>query len=46
MPTPKRPMIPLTLSAYPFVAVNSCRRIDVVATAERDCRGERGRHHD
>jgi hypothetical protein len=37
MPTPNRPMIPLTLSAYRLVTANGCSWIDVLAATGRDC---------
>jgi|GEM_PF-4448257 len=43
MPTPKRPMTLLTLSAYRLVMANGCRRIDEFVVVSRDCRGEQGR---
>lgn len=45
MPTPKRPMIPWTLSAYAFVMANGGSWIAVLATAGLDRRSEQGRHN-
>lgn len=42
---PKRPMTPLTLSAYRLVMANGCSRIDMFVVASRDCCGERGRQN-
>ena len=39
---PKRPMTPLTLSAYRLVTANACRRIDEFVVVCRDCCCERG----